>query len=135
MNTGWWVFALAVAAHAALGVAWYSPKMFGLQWAELMGWSPQDIRSPQERKRKAYIWSAIMAAIMAYVLASFFTLVKIDTVSDAIQAGFWFWLGFSAPTGFINLLFADTPKKLWAINAGYHLASLILMGVIIVLLR
>lgn len=136
MSTSFLALLSAVAMHIALGMAWYSPKGFGTQWAILMGWPRSDTKLWEEKKKdmkKIYIWSTIMAVIMAYVLSNFISLLKINTVSDAAQLGFWFWFGLVAPTSFINVLLAKTSKKLWLINVGYHLTTLILMSMIITL--
>lgn len=135
MNTSLWILALAVAGHVAIGMVWYSPNLFGMQWAELMGWTPSEWKEKKKGMTKVYVWSTLMAFVIAYILASFITLVRMTAVDEAAQLGFWMWFGFVMPTSFINVLFAGTSKKLWAINVGYHLASLVTMSVIIVLLK
>jgi hypothetical protein len=136
MNTHFFVLVSAVVAHVVVGMVWYAPKVFGRQWARLSGFPLSDTKLWEEKKKrigKIYAWSVAMAAIMAFVLLNFITLTKMTTPGDAVQLGFWFWFGFVAPTSFINTLFAETSKKLWAINAGYHLASLIAMSMAIIL--
>jgi hypothetical protein len=46
------------------------------------------------------------------------------------MAGFLLWLGFAAPSSLTNKLFADRLTA-WALEAGNHLVTFIVMGAIV----
>lgn len=51
------------------------------------------------------------------------------------MVGFWNWLGFVAPVTLGGVLWEGKPWKLWGLNNGYQLLSLLVMGVILALWR
>jgi hypothetical protein len=49
--------------------------------------------------------------------------------------GFLVWLGFAATIGLTGHMFSQKPIAAWVIDAGYQLAYLLLMGVVLTLWR
>lgn len=127
------VVLIAAVSNMAVGFLWYSPILFGKPWMKLMGISDEQAKGMKTKANKAYAISSIGALIMAYVLAGVLGYLGTGTVTDAIQTGFWLWLGFVAPVMFTSVLFENKPVKLYAINAGYQLASLVTMAIILTL--
>ena len=121
---------LAAIASQALGMIWYSSFGFGKTWMKLAGVQP-DFK-PKGMGR-SYFLSFLAAIIMAYVLALFIVNSPPANISSAIQLAFWVWLGFVATTNISEYLFSPQPKPmgLFALNAGYHLVSLIVMGIVL----
>ena len=60
-------------------------------------------------------------------------LVGVGIVSVLGVVGFWNWLGFVAPVTLGSVLWEGKSPKLWVLNNGYYLVSLIVMGVILAL--
>jgi hypothetical protein len=52
-------------------------------------------------------------------------------VVAGLEAALWSWLGFVAPVSLGAVLWDGKPWKLWFINAGYFLATLLVMGLIL----
>ena len=126
-------------ANMVIGFLWYGP-LFGKPWADMMGFkfsTPEEQKKMQGKMMPGYIVSFIGALLMAYVLAhSLFFVSKYLQVygaSAGLQAGFWNWLGFIAPVTIGIVFWESKPWKLWFINAGYWLASLLVMGLILAL--
>lgn len=51
-----------------------------------------------------------------------------------LQVGFLVWLGFVGPTSLLNALYGKKSLKLYVLDNGYHLVSLMVMGFLYVLL-
>jgi len=51
-----------------------------------------------------------------------------------LMSAVWMWLGFIMPVQFTDVLFSKKPVKLFGINTGYRLISLLVMGVVISLI-
>jgi len=121
------VIAAAVISFI-IGAIWYSPGVFGSTWMALIGKRPEDMRSGAGQ---AYVGVFISALILAYVLARFISLAGAHTIGDGAQIGFWVWIGFVATTSVGGVLFAGMPPKLWSINNGFQLVSLVIIGAVL----
>ena len=119
---------VAAVAQMALGMFWYSPAGFGKPWMSLMGLSPDQMAGKKEGMGKKYALNALGALVMAYVLAHFIFYVGATTLTGGLQAGFWLWLGFVATVSLGGVLWENKPWKLYALNTGFQLAGLLLMG-------
>jgi len=117
---------VATAANMVLGMLWYGP-LFGKPWKRLVG-MPADHKP--EGAGKAMALMAGFALLESYVMAHFVDYLQATTIGDGATAGFWLWLGFVATTMAQEYIFAVKPKpwSLYAINAGFNLAALLIMG-------
>lgn len=127
----------AAASNMIIGFLWYGP-LFGKAWSRLMGWgemTPEQVRDMQKKARPAYAINFAVALVMAYILAHYFVFASAYTntfgIAGGIAVGFWSWLGFVVPVTIGSVLWDGKPWKLWFINAGYYLVSLLVMGIII----
>ncbi|HLD81782.1 MAG TPA: DUF1761 domain-containing protein [Patescibacteria group bacterium] len=117
---------VSVIASMILGMIWYSPAMFGNMWMKLSGLKKEDIK--KEEANKGMFASAVAALVMAAVLSQFVILTSADTFDEGAKVAFWLWLGFVATVGVSEYIYTKRPAKLFVINMGYHLASMLLMG-------
>ncbi len=128
------IFAVLVATILTfvLGAFWYSPVLFARQWMQAQGYTPEKL---EEMKKKgltrAYVGSALGYLVMAYVVALFATYTNSTTLAQGLWLGFLAWLGFAAPIGLTANLFSEKPIAAWVIDAGYQLAYLVIMGVLL----
>lgn len=132
----WAVFAAAVLSMV-IGSIWYGP-LFGNVWTKMMGWTKAEIAKGAADKNammKAYGLQALGSIIMAFVLAHALVFAKsylgTSGVSAGIQTGFWNWLGFMAPVSLTSVLWEGKPWKLWFLNNGYNLITLMAMGLLL----
>lgn len=128
----------AATASTVIGMAWYG-FLFNKQWVALMGWTPQEIEAAKAKAaaRRSYLVAAVGSLVMAYVLAHSLIFASAyfnaSGFSAGLTAGFWNWLGFVAPVTLGAVLWEGRPWKLWILNNGYWLVSLLAMGVILAL--
>lgn len=118
---------VAALSGFAVGAVWYGP-LFGRQWLLVSGvkdtpegWSFPGVYGI------TLLLSVVAAGILAIVIHRF------DATSwmDGARLGFLIWLGFIATVRFTEGLFNRTNMRLVAIDAGYRLVWVVLMGIII----
>ena len=116
-----------------IGVFWYSPILFGKQWAKAAGKSIEDFR--KGILPITYILAFISWCITSYVLA-----VMIDYSVDVFSAppflygmlaAFLCWFGFAAALSLVHNLIAQRSTVLWLIDNGYTLVAMLISGFII----
>ena len=118
---------LAAIVNMIVGSFWYSPSLFGKQWAKLMGRSTDEMRGANA----GYAIAAACALAQSYILAHFVQYAGATTASEGAQVGFWLWVGFVAVTTAVTNVFAGGSWKLWKINVGYFLVVLIVSGALL----
>lgn len=124
LNTNWLLVLAAAVTSMVLGFLWYSPILFGKEWMELSGIG----KNAKKNMTLGYILSFAGSFVTAFVLKQFIDLFYIVNFFDAIQLGFWIWLGFVATTLINAVVFEGKSWKLFVINAGYQLGGLLLMS-------
>jgi hypothetical protein len=137
----YWAVILCGLVAMLIGFLWYGPA-FGAKWREMMGIKAADMEAAQKDPAGMYRSYGIMLAgslVMAFVLSRGIAfgnayLGAWDVATSLISA-FWFWLGFIAPVTLGPVLWEKKPWMLWALNAGYYLATLLAMAAIIALWR
>ena len=79
------------------------------------------------------IVAVFAAVVMAYVMAHFGIAWGVFDVIGAIELAFWLWIGFVVPVTLGVVLWEGKSVKLFFINAGYWLVSMVVASVILVL--
>lgn len=126
---------IAAVASMVVGFLWYSQAVFGKPWMKLMGYSAENLRSEQKKMGPYYALSLVGALVMAFVLSHVSSLSEAyyanGMLMTGLTTGFWMWFGFVAPVQMTDTIFGSKKWSLFAINTGYQLASLLLMGAIL----
>src|SRR5262245_15148728 len=119
----------------AIGFAWYHPRLFGKQWMRLKGYTAEALKSEQSRMRKLYAVSFVLSLLTAYILWIVMALAEnfyhFPRVQNGLTSGFLMWLGFMMPVQASEEIFGGKQWKLFAINTGYQLVSILVMGLIL----
>ncbi len=123
---------LCGVASMVIGFVWYSKALFGSTWMKLSGISEAQMKKANSNMVMLYGTMFIASLVMAYVLAHFAKYAGAMSLTDGVVAGFWAWLGFVATTMLTNVLYEGKPVKLYLINSGYQLVTLVVMGIILV---
>lgn len=125
----------AAVASMIVGYLWYGP-LFGDLWMKEMGMKGSNMsESAKHGMAKSYgimfMGSLIMAYVLAHAIVFASTYLNMTGVPAGLMSGFWNWLGFIAPVTLGSVLWEGKSFKLWLINNGYWLATLLVMGVIL----
>jgi hypothetical protein len=124
----WPALLAAVVARQALGALWYSPVLFIKQWCRLTGVAEAEMKAGFAT---ALILDAIGGIVMAYVLANAILFSGVHGPMHGAFVGFFSWLGFAAVATLPSVTFERRPFGLYAINNGFLLLALIVMGAIL----
>lgn len=117
----------AVIASMVIGAVWYSPMVFGKVWMKLTGKNTQELKNPAF----SYIVMTVVAFLQALVLSQFIGFVGAGSTYQGMITGFWAWFGFVATTQASGFVFQGKSWRLYLLDNGYHLISLMLMGIIL----
>lgn len=111
-----------------IGAVWYSMPVFGKLWMQEIGKKMDDLKGGA---KTGYIVAFVSALVMSYILAHFVDYTGATTVTTGAITGFWIWFGFVATVGAAKTVFTGKSFKLFAIDYGYHLVELVVMGMIL----
>jgi len=117
-----------------LGMVWYAPRVFGGAWMRMSKITPEMAERGKRRMPLMAFIAFIAGVIMAYVLSFFAIAWGVFDAIGALDVAFWIWLGFIAPVLLGSVLWEQKPMKLYVINAGYWLVSLVVMLQILLLM-
>jgi hypothetical protein len=124
-----WVAVVAAAvANIIIGIVWYAPQVFGRRWAALGG---RELPAPGQIPVTTYALGVVVALVVAYVLALFVGGLGASSIVDGATVGFLAWLGFAATTASSAVLYEGRSWVYWALNAGFTLVALLVMGAIL----
>jgi len=119
----------ATVANMVLGSIWYSPAVFGKQWAELVGRKLEDIDS--SARGKALGGMFVAALITAYVVGLFIANVGGPGALDGVLVALVAYVGLIATANLAGILFEGRPFKLYLLNTAYGLIGFAVTGFIL----
>ena len=122
---------VAGLASFALGSIWYSPLLFAKTWQKELGMSDEDFKNGN--MLKIFGTSLIVALVMAFGLALFLGNhfeAGVDW-KTGLHVGALAGLMFNAMSMGMNYLYQRKSFTLWAIDAGYQVLFMAMMGAII----
>ena len=121
-----------------LGFLWYSPAVLGKPWMKEKGISAETLKKEQKEMGKWYgvsfVFSLIMAYVLFHVMAMAMNFFHYTRLSTGLSSAFWMWLGFIMPVQATATIFGGKNFKLFGIDTGYQLVSILAMGVVLALL-
>jgi Protein of unknown function (DUF1761) len=109
-----------------LGAAWYSPAMFAKKWMKLIGVT----REPGKRDGLLLGMTASFFGdlVMSFILANIISWAHIAGFARGSVIGVLIWMGFIAAPNLPQGLYERRPFNLFAINSGYWLLGLVIVG-------
>lgn len=128
----WWAVLVAAVATFFLGGLWYG-ALFKEAWVRLHGYTPEKVKAMQARHPPPLFFSVMLAAylVVAAVIAVLASAAGIASWTDGLVLGLLLWLGFAAAIGLTAWVASDRPLGGYAIDWGYQLVFLPMMGAII----
>lgn len=127
---------LAALSSFAVGMVWYAKPVFGTMWGDMVKLTEKQQKSGMV---KAMGTAFVAAFITAYVVAHVAYLSNIyfgnSFLQDSLNTAFWLGIGIAATTIATHDAFEQRRRKLTVINIGNQLATLLVMGLVIGLLK
>jgi Protein of unknown function (DUF1761) len=123
----YWALVIATGVKIFIGMVWYSPLLFGKQWSKLVNCAPDEMKA---RMPKLLAGDFVSTFIMAFVLVHAVHYAGASSASLGAAVGFFNWLGFVVVTSFALTAYEKRPWRLFLINNGFQLLSLLAMGAI-----
>jgi hypothetical protein len=127
---------VAVVVNFVLGFIWYTP-LFGKIWGKEMGHDP-NTKPDSKVLIKGMLFMVIGNFLFAWVFAhniaawTFVPEVKeMSPFANAMSASIFTWIGFYLPGHLGSTVWEKKSWKLFSINAGYNLVSLIVVAFIL----
>ena len=129
-----WLAIVAAAVSAfLLGGIWYGP-LFKNAWCREAGIDPD--AKPKSHPAKVFGIAFVASLIAAYGFAMLLHLMQAGPeLWKSVHAGVMVGFFYVAMSFGINYAFAGRSRKLWLIDAGYHVLQFALYGLILGLWR
>ena len=123
---------LVAVVNMVLGFLWYGP-LFGSQWMALTGVTEAQITEAKTKGGMGgkYALAFVGALLMGYVVARFAVGIGIAGAYAGVKLGAWAWLGLVVPVTLGKVLWDGKSWKLWFLENGYYVVTLVIMGAII----
>lgn len=127
-NVNWVAVILSAVASMVVGFIWYSPPLFQKAYLAEIGKTAEDAAAAPPTN---YLISFVLAIVEAVFLSGLIGAMGNAGLGSGLTAGFLVWLGFVATTSAANTLFGDRTFRLWYVQNGNHLLTLLAMGAIL----
>ncbi len=120
----------AAIINVVIGTMWYNaPFMFRKTWLRSIGKTAEQVAEEFSPLKPP---GALAGSLLtAFLLAVFIGRSGANTLLRGAFVGLLAAVGFAAITSGIKDLFEGRPGKLWLINAGHDVVTLVIMGAII----
>jgi len=127
-NVNWVAVIVSAVASMVVGFLWYSPPLFQKAYLAEIGKTAEDAAAAPPTN---YLISFVLGIVEAFFLSTLISAMGNPGVGSGLAAGFMVWLGFVATTSAATSLFGDRTFRLWYVQNGNHLLTLLAMGAII----
>lgn len=121
---------VGAAVYFAIGGLWYSPPLFAKPWIAASGVTPPQGGRPPVA---LFVGTFVFELIASLGLAALAVATGSDTVGEGLVLGLVTGVAFALTTLAVTQLYEKRPPILLAINGGYHVVSLAVVGIIVAL--
>lgn len=136
LNINFLAVAVCVLLSFILGFVWYA-ALFMKPWTKEMGYDP-NMRPDKKQMMKGMMVSVVGNFLFVWMLAFYLAGWKyfpnsdeMGTMSFAINSALSVWLGFFVPVHLSKIVWERHSWRLFFINSGFNLVSVILVALIL----
>ena len=123
----WLAVLVSAVAAFMLGGVWFSPVLFARQWMEALGKTKEEAGMPGPSMALSFVVTLVMALALAMIV----TRLPHLTMGGAIRLGLAIGAGIVAAGMASDYAFTGWPRKLYFIQASYHVLMVVIMAVIL----
>lgn len=124
---------VAAVAGMLLGTLWYMP-LFGRTWLRLMqrdNLTAEEAAKMNKDAMRAHGVGFVMLLIVGFVISNMFAAFGPFAMSEVIFRALFVGIGVVATLGFMNHMYAGRPHKLFFIDYGFMVLTLVVIAVVI----
>lgn len=121
------IIALAALASIIVGALWYSKFLFGNVWEKLTG---QSTGLFGRVNAKSMMGKVLVSFIGDILVAAALIFIPLVTGANPFVLAVVYWVGFMIPVLKDGSLYEGRSWKVFCIDAGYRLVSLLAMSVV-----
>lgn len=136
LNINFLAVAVCVLLSFVLGFVWYA-ALFMKPWTKEMGYDP-NMRPDKKQMMKGMMVSVVGNFLFVWMLAFYLAGWKyfpnsdeMGTMSFAVNSALSVWLGFFVPVHLSKIVWERHSWRLFFINSGFNLVSVILVALIL----
>ena len=134
-QVNWLAVLVCAVLSMVIGFIWYGP-LFSKQWSALTGWTNEKVAAlGQSALMRSYGLAFVSAFVFASALALILRGLAVSSIADGLITGAVLWVGLIATSIGVNMVFERRSTMLFIIEAGYHLATILVYSVILTLWR
>ena len=115
---------LAAAGGFATGAVWY--MVLAKPWMQAVGKTEAEVKASQNPV--TLVIGFLAALLTAGIMRHVFSMSGIESIGGGLVSGLGIGAFMTAPWILTNYAFADRPKALWLIDAGYAAAACTIIG-------
>lgn len=126
-HINWLAVVAATVAAFLFGGFWFSKVMFAKQWVAALGKTPEEMGMSGPSMALSFVTTLIMATALATILGKMAPM----TMAGSVRFGLAVGAGIVAMGMASDYAFSNWPRKLYFIQATYHIVMVVLMSVIL----
>lgn len=120
---------VATVVSIGLGMAWYSPALFGTRWMKLMKIDPKSADKSDMGRAMGIGFTSTLVSV--YVLAVLLGIFLPQSYAEALIISLLFWIAFTAPANLNRVAWEQSSWELFWINSLQLLAALLVSSAIL----
>jgi hypothetical protein len=131
VDINYWAVLVAGVVNIAIGFVWYAKGVFGTKWAQDLGKNLDEMGKDKKAQMRAMPIMVVGSFLMPYILAHFVGYTNTTDWVGGVVTALWAFVGFSLTMGAMNYAFAQKKLRLFLIEYGNILVSMVVAGAIL----
>ncbi len=131
VSINYWAVLVAGVVNIAIGFVWYAKGVFGAKWAQDLGKNIDEMGKDKKAQMRAMPIMVVGSFVMPYVMAHFVDYTNSQNWVDGLVTAAWIFVGFALTMGAMNYAFAGKKLRLFLIEYGNILVSMLVAGAIL----
>lgn len=116
-----------VIISMVVGMAWYSPQLFGTSWAKMIGFKKKDLED-RTGMPVMMTMSVVFYAIVSLVLALLFAMTASEGIGEGLFLGAVVGFAFGLAPMAVTYVYARRKFELTMVDGGYIVVTCALIG-------